>query len=494
MASDSCKSSTDLHDSYSIYLIDPKGNLQAVKLSLDQQNFELKAEKDETLQNLLSSKSEVKDFLEKLKQFKFLGAEYNPSSSTSNAIKLRRTTATSTNSVSLSSRNKIKISIDEIQEIRLKCYDSKSNLVNADELKKIKTIRAVSVKGRRNNLRLLQILFGNEFNLQCFQFLVIGMEQFSTEHGPPSNSKTCKLEIWVDHVMSLVTHENKNVNYFELLDRCYKKEFDITEKSCNRLVIWFNFVYSTLKFYFIFKYKFLFNCFSHFRLQIWHHFLQRNHHGLPIQLIQEHLSCLRIFLRKHLENYETKAINFQEFVSIARYFTHSKECIARIFDHANTAVMSATKYCENVAEEVVNLFESYCLYIMMAVEDKYLPNIISNLDIVIVPHRRKQTIKCLMENFMKQTKILAQEKWLSSFYVNKTTTTVYTNGLSIKHVYNVYIFYTDTGLPLLPTQQYLVTRQTTNISGYDATIISLPYCFFTQHISYWKPIQIQKFL
>lgn len=119
-----------------------------------------------------------------------------------------------------------------------------------------------------------------------------------------------------------------------------------------------------------------------------------------------------------MESYETKPINSQEFVSIARYFTHSKECFDRIFDIAIKTVLPYSKYCENVSVEILDLFQSYCLYIM-SVEDKYLPNIVSNLDTVIVTYGRKQIIKYLMEKFMKETKSPAQEKWMSPFYVCK---------------------------------------------------------------------------
>ncbi len=181
-----------------IHQIDQKGKLVPTSLTIETKFFTLNIGK---LEHLLLSESS------------------SPNSSPSSSI--------SPNTTALRKNSCVEpILLVEVQEFRIYEYDSKaySGLISRQSWKNLK-------KGIRNNFttKVLEIFYGNEFNLKQYKFLVgAAVENVSDYQSLMNELNTWKLQ--VEGFVSQV----KSLGYFNKLDLWYSKQFRITTETCKK--------------------------------------------------------------------------------------------------------------------------------------------------------------------------------------------------------------------------------------------------------------------
>ncbi len=118
------------------------------------------------------------------------------------------------------------IFLDEVQEFRIYEYDSKAynGLISSQSWKHLK-------KGNRKNFttKVLEILYGKEFNLKQYKFLVgAAVENLSDYLSLMKELNTWKLQ--AEDFLCRV----KSLRYFDKLDLWYSKQFDITAETSKK--------------------------------------------------------------------------------------------------------------------------------------------------------------------------------------------------------------------------------------------------------------------
>lgn len=71
-----------------------------------------------------------------------------------------------------------------------------------------------------NKLRVIEVLYGREFNLKHHKYLVVRIAECGKEHND-------EVKGWVEMLRNLM-QKNKALGYFEKLDLWYQKQFEKT--------------------------------------------------------------------------------------------------------------------------------------------------------------------------------------------------------------------------------------------------------------------------
>ncbi|CAL8091033.1 unnamed protein product [Orchesella dallaii] len=257
------------------------------------------------------------------------------------------------------------IPLAQIKDLRMQTFEAKQ--VTEKAWKEVKTWNYG--KKYANKLKLLVMLFGKEFNLKKYTFLVAEPDGTSDQ-----------LETWISGMKSFI--ENLSIPYFHQLELWYMKQFEITTSKIT----------------------------DNFRPKIWKHFLSRSHHRISIQTLFE-------IVPKEFSKSGMGKLEQNEFNLVSRHLVHSYDSITSIFEAFTNEFLKRITV-EDMSKESKLLMEMFLKYFNHVSScTRGQPSLDISESIQDTSPLTKDVVREIAEAITRSNQIQFKEPYLCSHYV-----------------------------------------------------------------------------